>query len=98
MVWRRDGLVSERNVREFDLPALLPAEFYCLDCAERLCAAVGSLEGVVSATCDKASGMLRVSFDPARVDVSVLEREIVRLGLETVGAAGHAAYRLTGLD
>jgi len=90
--------MSERTTREFDLPELLPAEFYCLDCAERLCVAVKELDGVISSSCDKQSGTLRVVFDAAHIDPDSLQSEVVRLGLEVVGAAGHAAYRLTGLD
>ena len=84
--------------REFDLPTLLPAEFYCLECAERLCAATRELAGVVSSSCDKRSGLLTVSFDPSVIAVDALEREVSRLGSEVVGLAGHAAYLVTGLD
>ncbi|MDZ4654360.1 MAG: hypothetical protein U1F44_00555 [Coriobacteriia bacterium] len=90
--------MAQRVARDFDLAALLPAAYYCLDCAERLCAASREVEGIISSACDKQSGILTVSYDPAAIDAQTLEREIVRLGLEVVGAVGHACYRLTGLD
>ncbi|MBN2405092.1 MAG: hypothetical protein JXE06_05880 [Coriobacteriia bacterium] len=90
--------MANAESRDFDLPALLPAEFYCLDCAEKLCGAARGIEGVLRSSCDKESGVLTVSFNPGRIDASALEKEIVRLGMNVVGAVGHAAYRLEGLD
>jgi len=90
--------MTGRMDREFDLPSLLPATYYCTDCAERLCEAARGIEGVSGTNCSKESGRLTVFYDPRLIEETVLEREVVRLGLEVVGAVEHAAYRLTGLD
>lgn len=90
--------MSERTTHVFDLQALLPGPYYCLECAGRLCAAISREPGVVESGCDKELGTLEVAYDPGAISESALTERVRLLGLEILGAVEHATYRVTGLD
>lgn len=81
-----------------DLRNLLPGPFFCAECAERLCSAVSHEPGVVASSCDLERGELEVRYDESVVRESVLGERLRVLAVEAAQTAGHAAYRLTGLD
>jgi copper chaperone CopZ len=84
--------------RVYDLRKLLPAAYYCQGCAERVCAAVRALDGVVDGSCDLEEGLLSVEHDPARLPADTLDSALQRIALEQTDRVAHAVYRLTGLD
>lgn len=90
--------MSHSRSHIFDLPALLPGDYYCGGCAERVCGAVVEIDGVVSASCDLEEGVLTIEYLPRTVGLGDLEARVRRLALEETNSVGHAAYRLTGLD
>jgi copper chaperone CopZ len=92
--------VPEADVRErtFDLKALLPGDYYCTGCAERVCDALGAVAGVQQVSCDLAEGAISVSFEPQVLAPRELEAALSRLALEATDRVGHAAFRITGLD
>jgi copper chaperone CopZ len=91
-------VVSASRSHTFDLTALLPGDYYCGGCAERVCASVVGIEGVASASCDLEEGVLVVEYLPRTIGLAELEARVRRLALEETDSIGHAAYRLTGLD
>ncbi|MBN2247381.1 MAG: cation transporter [Coriobacteriia bacterium] len=86
------------ETHRFDLAAVLPGPQHCVACAERICAGVRGLEGVLTARCDSEAGELEVTFDPSVVSFEELNLVIERRALEEADAFGHAVYRLEGLD
>lgn len=89
-----ESLRTER----FDLRALLPGPQHCIACAERICAGVRELDGVIGASCNAEAGELEVTFAPAVLLPERLRLDVERRALEESDAVGHAVYRLTGLD
>lgn len=89
---------ADRANRAFDLQALLPGPYYCLECAGRLCSAVSREPGVLESVCDEAGGTLDVVYDPSQTSEQALADRVRLLGLEVIGAVEHATYRVTGLD
>ncbi|MHB1136092.1 MAG: heavy-metal-associated domain-containing protein [Coriobacteriia bacterium] len=88
------ALTTER----FDLKRILPGPQHCVACAERICAGVLEIDGVVSARCDSEAGELEVTYDPAVASPAGLLLAVERRALEEADSVGHATYRLTGLD
>lgn len=82
----------------FQLQALLPAPYYCLGCASRVCDAVRGVAGVTEAHCAAEEGALDVTYDPLAIDAEELAARVRELALSVTGAVGHAVFRLTGLD
>lgn len=90
--------MSGQHTHEYDLRGLLPSPRYCASCAERICAGVTALPGVVTADCDRESGSLVVTREGATLSARELDAAVRRIAAEEAGAVVHAAYRLTGLD
>jgi copper chaperone CopZ len=90
--------MPDLRTRTFELKGLLPGPFYCAECAQRMCSDASRLPGVTESSCDVDEGTFSVTFDPSQLGETDLEIQVVRLGAEATGSAGHAAYRLTGLD
>jgi len=86
------------HTQELDLTKLLPSPHYCASCAERVCAEVTALEGVIDVQCDLQMGALTITHDARRLSSADLEERVRRIALEATGSVEHAAYRLTGLD
>ncbi len=82
----------------FELQALLPAPFYCVGCADRVCSRIAKVQGVVNSRCVAEEGELEVTYDASIVTAGELAGLIRALALEVSGAVGHAVYRLSGLD
>ncbi|PKQ37152.1 MAG: hypothetical protein CVT59_08810 [Actinobacteria bacterium HGW-Actinobacteria-1] len=82
----------------FQLQALLPAPYYCLGCASRVCDAVRSIAGVTEALCAAEEGALDITYDPLALSAEQLAARVRELALSITGAVGHAVFRLTGLD
>ncbi len=82
----------------FQLQALLPAPYYCVGCASRVCDAVRSVAGVTEAVCAADEGALDVTYDPLALSAEELAERVRELALSITGAVGHAVYRLSGLD
>lgn len=82
----------------FQLQALLPAPYYCVGCASRVCDAVRGIAGVTDAVCAAEEGALAVTYDPLAIDAGELAVRVRDLALSVTGAVGHAVFRLTGLD
>ena len=90
--------LSAPSTERFDLTAMLPGPKHCVACAERICASVRELEGVIDARCDSEAGELEVTYDPAVLPLDELHVTLERRALEEADAFGHAVYRLEGLD
>ncbi|MBF4510475.1 MAG: hypothetical protein ISP10_08390 [Aeromicrobium sp.] len=90
--------MSRTLERAFDLRSLLPGEYYCAGCAERVCERARTVDGVTTVSCDLEEGVLSVGLDTRLLAESDLEPLVRRLVLEETGRVGHVAYRLTGLD
>lgn len=90
--------MAELTTSTFDLPGLLSGEYYCAECAERVCARVSRLPGVVGSTCDVEAGALVVEFDPELLPPAELAKGVQLAAEEVTHDVGHAAYRLEGLD
>jgi len=90
--------LAGQHTHEYDLTSLLPSPRYCVSCAERVCAAVAGLDGVVDAACDPESGAFTVTRDGSALSARELDAAVRRIAAEEAGAVAHAAYRLTGLD
>jgi copper chaperone CopZ len=86
------------TTRSFDLTRLLPGPRYCAGCAERVCRRLAQMPGIIETRCDPEDGSLTVTHDPASLASGPLEELVERLALDEAGAAGHAVYRLEGLD
>lgn len=82
----------------FQMQALLPAPYYCVGCAGRVCDRVGAIGGVIEATCMPEAGALEVTYDPLAISAEELAARVQELALLVTGAVGHAVYRLSGLD
>ncbi len=82
----------------FQLQALLPAPYYCVGCASRVCDAVRTVAGVTESVCAAEEGALAVTYDPLAITAGELAARVQELALAVTGAVGHAVYRLTGLD
>jgi len=81
-----------------DLRTLLPGPFFCADCAERLCAAVRREPGITGVSCDLERATLEVDYTAAVVQEAVLAERLRMLAASAARSAGHAAFRLSGLD
>jgi copper chaperone CopZ len=81
-----------------DLRSLLPGPFFCAECAERLCTALMREPGVRDVVCDLERGEIGVDYDAALVLETALAGRLRVLAAAAAGSAGHAAYRLSGLD
>lgn len=81
-----------------DLRSLLPGPFFCAECAERLCSAVSREPGVTDVSCDLERGTLDVHYDASLMPEALLADRLRALAAAAAGSAGHAAYRLSGLD
>jgi copper chaperone CopZ len=90
--------VPDLTTRSFDLTRLLPGPRYCAGCAERVCQRLAQVPGIIDARCDLEYGSLAVTYDPAALASGPLEELVQRLALDEAGGAGHAVYRLEGLD
>ena len=90
--------MSESRRLTRDLRSLLPGRFFCAECAERLCSAVSREPGVSDVSCDLERGTLDVHYDVSLMQETVLADRVRVLAAAAAGSAGHAAYRLSGLD
>lgn len=90
--------MSELAKSTFDLAGLLTGEYYCAECAERVCDRVAHLPGVLDSSCDVAAGSLTVKHDPAVLTSAELAASVQLAAAEVTHDVGHAAYRLEGLD
>jgi len=90
--------LAGQHTHEYDLTSLLPSPRYCASCAERICAAVSGLAGVIDVACDPEAGTLTVTRDGAALSSRELDAAVRRITAEEAGAVAHASYRLTGLD
>jgi len=90
--------MSDSRHRTSDLRSLLPGPFFCAECAERLCSAVSREPGVMEVSCDLERATLDVYYDASLMHEAVLVDRVRVLAAEAAGGAGHAAYRLSGLD
>ena len=87
--------MSPSRSHTFDLTALLPGDYYCGGCAERVCGSAVEIEGVVSASCDLEEGVLVIEYLPRTIDLGELEARVRRLALEETDSVGHAAYPIS---
>lgn len=87
-----------QHTHDYDLTGLLPSPRYCASCAERICAALRDLPGVIEVGCDRETGALAVTRDGGTLSARELDAAVRRIAAEEAGAVVHAAYRLTGLD
>ena len=90
--------MSELEVHEFRVPALLPEGPYCADCVERLSEALGSMHGVESVEIDPARATVAVAYDAAVLSAEHLEAAAERAGVDIAERVSHEAYRVRGLD
>jgi len=90
--------MSEPRRLTSDLRSLLPGPFFCAECAERLCSALKREPGVTGVTCDLEQAMLEVDYSATVMQEAVLAERLRALAASVAGSAGHAAYRLSGLD
>lgn len=90
--------MSESRRLTSDLRTLLPGPFFCAECAERLCSAVLREPGVTDVACDLERGTLDVHYTASLVQEASLAERLRVLAAAAAGGAGHAAYRLSGLD
>lgn len=82
----------------FSLRDLLPGDYYCSGCAERVCASALEIDGVDDASCDLDAGLLTVAYEPRTISDKDLAAAVKRLALVETDRVGHAVYRVTGLD
>lgn len=80
------------------LPVLIPSPVYCVACIRRLREGLEGLGGVTFTELDPGAGTLTVVHDRSVISDDELEAEATRLGLQVTDAAGHVAYKVTGLD
>lgn len=90
--------MPHENEHVFKLKDLLPGDYYCSGCAERVCASAVELDGVDDASCDLEAGELTVAYEPRTISARDLAAAVRRLALEETDRVGHAVYRVTGLD
>lgn len=80
------------------LPVLMPSPVYCVECVRKLREAVDGLAGVSFTDVDPGGGTLTVVHDTDVLSEQDLETTVRSLGIAVGGSAGHAAYRVSGLD
>lgn len=90
--------MPDARTRVFKLGELLIEPYYCVECAQRMCAAATHLPGVTSSSCDLDAGTLTVTYDAAVLSRAELEDSVRVLSAEETTSVEHAAYQLTGLD
>jgi mercuric ion binding protein len=55
----------------------------CGSCEKRIDKAAKSVDGVTKASWDKETGMLEVTFDAAKTDISKIETAVAKVGHDT---------------
>jgi hypothetical protein len=95
---RYTAFMSESRRLTSDLRNLLPGPFFCAECAERLCSAAAREPGVTDVSCNLERGTLDVHYDARLMPEALLADRLRALAAAASERAGHAAYRLSGLD
>jgi len=88
---------EQRATATFELPTPAEKGVRCAECANRVCAQVGSMPGVFRVECDMR-GEMRVDYDPGEVSEEDLDAATRRLGVDLAGVYAHAVWRVAGLD
>ena len=86
------------EVKEIDVPVLLPEGAECVQCVERLRHALATMEGVRAAEVDTARSRLRVTYDPAELSIERLEQTARAIGVSLQERFRHENLPLEGLD
>ena len=88
---------EQRATATFELPTPAEKGVRCAECANRVCAQVESVPGVLRVECDMR-GEMRVDYDPGRVSEEDLDSATRRFGVDLAGVYAHALWCVTGLD
>ncbi len=87
------------DVRELQLPQLLPAESAsCSQCLTRLQNVLEGTSGISQATLDRTSGVATVQFDPTVISLTMLEDLVQREGVRLGQAYAHHVVPVEGMD
>ena len=86
------------EVKEIDIPVVLPEGAECVRCVERLRAALADVAGVHEVDVDTARSRLSIVFDPDAVPVARLEQVASAVGVSLQQRFRHEVLPLAGMD
>lgn len=87
-----------QQLNTLSLPLEGGAASSCNFCADRLCAAVNGLAGVVTAQIQSATSTLRVEYDPSHISPQVVTDEARRTQTQLADLYTHRTYQVSGMD
>ncbi len=84
--------------KEINIPVVLPTGAECVQCIERLRAALLAVDGVQSVEVDAARSVLGITFDPDELSTERLEQAAASIGVALEERFRHENLPLEGMD
>jgi len=86
------------ETREIEIPVVLPSGTECLQCVERLRAALANVAGIYGVQVDIEHSLLRVDFDPEELSMERLQQTAASIGVSLGQRYSHENLPLEGMD